>query len=74
MNREELENELKRFSAFARKEYNLGLVPIIMRYLSTLPDEKEECEHDWMYKILHNHRAADVCTKCGKIKLQSNQP
>jgi len=29
------------------------------------------CEHNYVYKIMHDHTAADVCTKCGNIKLQS---
>ena len=28
------------------------------------------CDHDYAYKILHDHTAADVCTKCGYIKTQ----
>lgn len=30
------------------------------------------CEHDYVYKILHDHTAADVCTKCGNIKKQTD--
>jgi hypothetical protein len=29
------------------------------------------CDHDYVYKILHDHTAADVCTKCGNIKKQT---
>jgi len=25
------------------------------------------CEHNYVYKILYDHTAADVCTKCGNI-------
>jgi len=31
---------------------------------------KSVCDHDFVYKILHDHTAADVCTKCGIIKKQ----
>lgn len=30
------------------------------------------CEHEYVYKILHDHTAADVCTKCGNIKKQTD--
>lgn len=29
-----------------------------------------ECDHDFVYKTLHDHTAADICTKCGNIKKQ----
>ena len=29
-----------------------------------------KCNHDFVYKILHDHAAADICTKCGYIKKQ----
>ena len=32
---------------------------------------KSVCDHDYVYKILHDHTAADVCTKCGSIKKQT---
>lgn len=28
------------------------------------------CQHDYVYKILNDHTAADICTKCGHIKKQ----
>ena len=32
--------------------------------------EQLVCDHNWTYKILYDHTAADVCTKCGKIEKQ----
>lgn len=32
---------------------------------------KSVCDHDYVYKILHDHTAADVCIKCGNIKKQT---
>jgi len=32
------------------------------------------CNHNYVYKIMFNHDAADVCTKCGNIKLQNSRP
>ena len=34
------------------------------------PSLTAECEHDWLYKILCDHTACNVCTKCGKIVRQ----
>lgn len=31
---------------------------------------KRSHRHNWLYKIMFDHRGADVCTVCGKIKLQ----
>ena len=28
------------------------------------------CLHDYVYKILYPHIAANICTKCGHIELQ----
>jgi hypothetical protein len=39
-----------------------------------LYEKDEECEHDYVYKIMYDHSAADICTKCGLIKLQSHHP
>jgi len=36
-------------------------------------ERSNECNHDWMYKVLHDHRAADVCIKCGRIELQDGK-
>ena len=35
--------------------------------------ELSECEHDYVYKIMFDHTACDVCTKCGHIKKQFTQ-
>lgn len=63
-------------SPIGKRRFN-GIIDTIINieganeYLSHLEQQEgEECEHDWMYKIMHNHKAADVCTKCGKIELQ----
>ena len=32
--------------------------------------EAKLCDHNYAYKILRDHSAADVCTKCGNIKKQ----
>lgn len=46
----------------------------VLETLSQTPSKAErECEHDYVYKILHNHKAADICTKCSHIKLQSTE-
>ena len=28
--------------------------------------------HSWVYKIMWDHRAADICERCGKIEYQGN--
>jgi hypothetical protein len=35
-----------------------------------LDNLQEECEHNFVYKIMHDHKAADICTKCKYIKFQ----
>lgn len=29
------------------------------------------CNHSWVYKILHDHTAADCCELCGEIRPQA---
>ena len=40
-------------------------------YASLSPAEGAECKHDYVYKIMADHTAADVCTKCKHIKKQT---
>ncbi len=32
--------------------------------LYKLEDEQKQCSHSWVYKILHDHTAKNVCEKC----------
>ena len=29
-----------------------------------LEDKQKQCSHSWVYKILHDHTAKNVCEKC----------
>jgi len=29
-----------------------------------LEDKQKQCSHSWVYKILHDHTAQNVCEKC----------
>lgn len=35
------------------------------------PTKVDCCDHDYVYKILHDHTGVDVCTKCSHTKMHS---
>ena len=46
-------------------------IAMLVKNLTIPPIMESVCEHDYVYKILYDHTAADVCTKCGNIKKQT---
>lgn len=44
---------------------------VAKKFFVKLPVSGQVCNHEWNYKILHDHRAADCCPKCGCIRLQT---
>lgn len=35
-----------------------------------LEDKQKQCNHSWVYKILHDHTAKNVCEKCHLVVSQ----
>jgi hypothetical protein len=35
-----------------------------------LEDKQKQCNHSWVYKILYNHTAKNVCEKCHLVVSQ----
>lgn len=64
-----MQNFSKQFAKYLNGygSHRLGDLDIVKLHDSWLEDF---CDHDYVYKILFTHEAADVCTKCGFIKYQ----
>lgn len=37
----------------------------------SVDEVKTVCEHDWVYKLMFDHTACNICTKCHKIEKQT---
>ena len=60
------ENQNRDKAIIGYRSIENGTKPLIIARVS-----KSVCDHDYVYKILHDHTAADICTKCRNIKKQT---
>ena len=64
-------NELLTDAQFNAPE-NQNRDSAIIGYRSLAPNPfPPACAHDFVYKILYDHTAGDVCTKCGYFQKQA---
>jgi len=48
------------------------MVNILVSIAETEEKKQAACQHDYKYKILHDHTACDICSECGHIKKQQS--
>jgi len=60
----------------SKKPYNSmkAMASVAAKFINdkrSVDEVKPVCEHDWVYKILFDHTACDVCTKCKEVRKQT---